>query len=280
MLFRSFAFIIAALVVVANGTSMSGSAQTPTVADIVAKHLAAKGGVDKLRAVKTVKITGKLTGSGGDRLITSWAKRPNMVRREMSSSGQKFILGFDGKTVWVVNPMMSPKPQEVTGPQAEVTRQDADSFDSVLLDYEKNGHKVELVETEAGESGSLHHLKVTKKNGKVQHLYLSAETGLEVKMVMSVEQAGTKGELATELSDYRSIDGIMVPFSIRQMFNGKPGALVTYETFEFNVPIEDSFFQMPGGRPALQRGRNTPGLKPGPTARYSPRPKRSWSFSR
>jgi outer membrane lipoprotein-sorting protein len=107
MRFRYFAVIIAALVVVADGGSTSGSAQTPTVADIVAKHLAAKGGVDKLRAVKTVKITGRITGNSGDMLVTSWAKRPNMVRRETSASGQKFILGFDGKTVWVVNPMMS-----------------------------------------------------------------------------------------------------------------------------------------------------------------------------
>jgi outer membrane lipoprotein-sorting protein len=238
-----FSTLIVAFAVVSLGRP---SPQVQTVEEIVAKHLAAKGGVEKLRAINTVKSSGKITARGGEVSVTSWAKRPNMFRRETSSPGQRFVIGFDGATVWVINPMMSPKAQEVTGPQADMTRQDADGFDSVLLDYAKHGSSVELVGTEKGETGSLHHLKVTKKNGTIQHLYLSAETGLEVKMVMSVDQAGTKGDVATELSDYRSIDGIMVPFSIRQSFNGKAGAQVTYQSIEFNVPIEDSFFTMPG----------------------------------
>ena len=180
------AVAIAALV----GAMVSG--QTPTVDDIVAKNLAAKGGVEKLRAVTSVKMTGRIKGPGGEMPVVSYAKRPNMRRRENMNDGQTFILAFDGKTVWAVNPLMSSRPREITGPQADMTRQDADDFDSVLLDYKAKGRAVELVGTEAVQGITMHRLRVTTKTGAIQEIYINAETMLESKMVMQIEQAGRK----------------------------------------------------------------------------------------
>ena len=125
------------------------AAQSPTVDEIVARNLAAKGGAEKLRAVTSVKMTVRVKGAGGVMRSVSWAKRPNMMRRENTTDGQTFVLGFDGKTVWAINPLTGTRAREITGPQADMTRQDAGDFDSVLLDYKDKGHTVELVGTEA-----------------------------------------------------------------------------------------------------------------------------------
>ena len=244
---RVHAIPVCVLLAVALFASARVSGQTPTVDEIVASHLNAKGGADKLRAINSVKTSGKVSGPNGSVPVLSWAKRPNMMRREITVEGQSIVVAFDGTTVWAVNPMTGSgtRPQEVTGPQADMTRQDADEFDSVLLDYKEKGHKVELIGAETVDGVKLFHLMVTKKNGNVRHIYLNAETWLEARILMPVERGGIKGEVAVDFANYKQVDGITVPFTIRQSFGGQPVAEVTVEKLEFNVPLEDSFFKMP-----------------------------------
>ena len=88
---------------------------------------------------------------------------------------------------------MSSRPAEITGPQADMTRQDADDFDSVLLDYKAKGRAVELVGTEAVQGITMHRLRVTTwKNRRHSGDLINAETMLESKMVMQIEQAGAR----------------------------------------------------------------------------------------
>jgi outer membrane lipoprotein-sorting protein len=226
-------------------TTASTAAQTPTVEEIVAKNLAARGGVEKLRSLNSVKITGIVTAQGMELPMTSWAKRPNRIRRDTKFQDQKIVVAFDGTTVWGINPMMgSTMPQQITGPQADLTREEA-SFDPLFLTYKERGHAVEFVGTETLEGTSAHHLKVTKKNGNIEHHYLNAETGLEIRSVSTLEQGGMKAEITTELGDYQSVDGMQVAFSMKQSMNGNPMVEVKLQKVEFNVPIDEELFKMP-----------------------------------
>ena len=134
--------------------------------------------------------------------------------------------------------------QTVTGAQAEQVRQQAE-FDPVLLDYKEKGHTVELVGNETLDGKPVHHLKLTRKGGQVQHLYLDAQTGLDSKMVMDAEQAGVKMKVETELADYRTVSGRTVPFRLRQFTNGTLAAEITFDNVQFNVPVDDALFQRP-----------------------------------
>jgi outer membrane lipoprotein-sorting protein len=220
-------------------------AQTPSVDDIVAKYLAARGGADKLRAVQTVKMTGKISGQPGEVEILSWAKRPNMMRRESKMKGQTLIVASDGQTVWAVNPL-SPTPREVSGPQAAAAKLEASEFDPVLLDSKDKGHTVELVGKEPVDGIATYHLRVTKKNGPTQEIYLNADTLLESKMTMSIDQGARKGIASIDFSNFKAVDGIMVPFKIRQSFEGQAVAEVTYDSIQFNAPVDDALFRLPG----------------------------------
>lgn len=221
------------------------TAQSPTVDEIVARSLAAKGGEEKLRAVTSVKMTGRMKGPAGAVPITSWAKRPNKMRRENINDGQRFVLGFDGMTVWQINPLISPVPREITGPQAEKTRQDAGDFDTPLLDYKARGTTVELIGTEAVQGIRMHRLRLTWQNGTIQEVYLNADTYLESRTVMQVEQGNRKAIVTLEFSNYKQVDGITVPFHIRQLHNGQLMVEVTYDEYQFNSLMADSLFSMP-----------------------------------
>jgi outer membrane lipoprotein-sorting protein len=241
-----------------------GSAHAQTVDEVVAKNLQARGGVEKLKALNTTKITGDVQQQGAKIHIVTWAKRPNYLRREIemtppppspgranvppSTGPIKAVVAFDGQTVWTIDPRMGPGPQAITGPQADAVAKANPDFDSVLLDYKAKGHTVELVGTETIAGKPAHHLKITRKNGAIQQYYLDVQTGLEVRTSDTIEQGGVKTELTTDLSDYQTVDGFSMPFKMRQSVNGTPVAEVTISKWEVNVPMEDELFKIPAGK--------------------------------
>jgi outer membrane lipoprotein-sorting protein len=213
-----------------------------SVDEIVAKNIEARGGLEKLRSVQTVRTTGKLIGGGREMPMTIWVKRPNKVRRETTFPDRTMTVGFDGTTVWGLDSTVG-KAQQMTGPQAEGTRDDAD-IDPLLLDYRKKGLRVELVGQEKIDGETVNHLRVTRKNGKQSRYYLSADTGLEVRIVDTFEQGGMKFEVRTDLSNYQTVDGMRLPFTIKQFNNDKLAVEFTLEKVDFNLPVDEEMFRM------------------------------------
>jgi len=216
------------------------AASAQTVQELIDKNLAARGGVDKLRSIETVKSAGKLTGRGLTMSTTTWAKRPNKLRRETKFPDRTITVAFDGTTVWGLDSTIG-KPQPMTGPQAESARAEA-GIDPLFLDYKEKGIEIELAGTETIEGQPAHHLKVTKPGGRVAHHYVSAETGLELRIVETFDQGGIKTEVRTDLSNYKAVEGMQVPFTIKQYASGNLAVEFNLEQVEFNVLIDDEMF--------------------------------------
>lgn len=237
--------------VVAATCLMSGQAAAQSLDDIIGMNLKSKGGLEKIRATSTVKMTGQVSakddpaGESMTAATTMMAKRPNMMRREQVVNGERMVSAFDGTTLWMSRGEMPP--QQAPGPQAAYARQDAE-FDSVFVDYKAKGHAIALVGREKRGGADVFHLKVTKKGGPPQDYYLDASTGLEQAISMTLQGGPTPMVVVTELGDYREVDGRMMPFSIRQRVNGVVSASTKIDTVEFNVPIGDETFRMPRGK--------------------------------
>ena len=173
------------------GDVSAGVAFAQTVDDIIAKNIKARGGIEKFKSVNSMKITATVTAQGTKVPVTVYTKRPNMMREETEFQGQKMVRAFDGTTAWTINPMMGGSPQALTGAAANMAMDSAD-LEGPLVDYKQKGHTIELVGTEAIDGKPAHHLKITRKTGTVQHLYLDADTGLERKTIIALEQGGMK----------------------------------------------------------------------------------------
>lgn len=239
---RSFSFAGVLLAVL----SLSAAAHAQTVDEIVAKNLKAKGGAEKWKSVSAVKMSGKVSLQGMDLPLTVYAKRPNMSRQEIVIQDKKIVQAFDGTTPWMINPMMgSETAQEISGPQGDMMKSDAD-FDGALMDWKSKGHTVELVGNEKLDGKPVHHLKVTKKSGHVQHFYLDAESGIELKTTTEMEAGGAKQVIESEMSNYQTVEGIMLPHTIKQMLNGTQVVQMTIDKVEINPTIDPSLFKMPG----------------------------------
>src|SRR5690349_12676672 len=105
----------------------SAQGALPTVDEIIAKNLQAKGGAEKWQAVKSVKMTGKMTAQGTEMPLTVYAMRPNFNRQEITLPAGNAIQAFDGTNAWIVNPTIGiDTPQPVPGPAAELAKNSAD----------------------------------------------------------------------------------------------------------------------------------------------------------
>lgn len=228
-------------------TAAAASAQT--VDEIIARNLEAKGGAAKWKSVTSVKMTGRISMQGTELPLTVYAKRPNFNRQEIVLQDKQLVQAFDGTTAWMINPLMgSEAPQEMTGPQADLAKDQAD-FDGPLLDWKGKGHTLEYVGTEEVGGAKAHKLKLTKKNGQTQFLYLDAESGIDLKTTVQVPQGATTMTVETEMSDYRTVEGIMMPHALKTSINGMPTGSIVVEKIELNVPIDEAQFKMPAPKP-------------------------------
>jgi outer membrane lipoprotein-sorting protein len=241
--------LVLALSLVASGVTLAGQATPPKsqpsvdVDEIVAKHLDAMGGLDKLQDIQTMKKVAKVTMQGREATTTMYFKRPNMSRQEVQVDGQTVINAFDGTTPWIINPLAGfTRPVTVSGAQAASIREDA-WFDGPLVEYKRRGTIVDYVAREPLGEGEAYHLRVTSAGRQVRHLYLDATTYLEVKLAADVER--TKLEQLS--SDYRDVDGVKVAHHLKTLVNGAVQAEMQLESVEFNLPLETALFRMPKG---------------------------------
>lgn len=224
-------------------------AQAQTVDEILAKHYQTMGGLEKIKALNSTRITGTLgVGPGMEAPFTMERKRPGKSRMEFSLQGMTGIQAFDGEKTWSVMPFMGKKDPEVGSDEDNKNAQDDADFDGSLVDYKAKGHAVELVGKESVEGADTFKLKVTKKNGKVEYHYLDTETYLLVKTEGKAKRRGTEMEVETTFSDYKDVDGYMEPFSMEQGAKGMPQKQkMTFTKIEMNVPIDDTRFAVPAG---------------------------------
>jgi outer membrane lipoprotein-sorting protein len=214
-------------------------ASAQTVEELIARNLEAKGGLERLQAIRTVKQVSRLSVPGLEGTMTIYAKRPNLTRQEMVLGGHTVVQAYDGETAWTLNPLAGVvEPTAVSGPEAESIKAQA-AFDSPFVDYKSRGFEIELVGREVLGTSAVYHLTLTSANGQVQHAYLDAATGLEVRIVTQT----ASGRLEQDLTDYRNVDGVMKPYLIRLTANDRVVAEVRVTTIQFNVDLKDELFR-------------------------------------
>lgn len=235
---------LAVMVAFASAAAAQTPAATLSVDEIVAKHLATKGGAEKWKTVQTQKMTGVALAQGFELAMTVYAKRPNQSRQELTVEipGQPvmtIVNLFDGSKAWMINPMTgSDVPQEMPAAETATAKAQSD-FDGALVDYQAKGYTVVVAGRETVAGKQTYHLKVTRSDLPTQHFYLDPDTFVELRV-------STEGPVAseTDLADYKAVGGIMVPHSIRISQGGALQAELKILTVDFNVPVDDALFRV------------------------------------
>jgi hypothetical protein len=225
----------------------STAAAAPTVDEIVARSVEARGGKAALAAVRTLRMTGHaVAGPGREAIVRREIARPGRIRTEFEFQGTTGLYVWDGSSGWRVSPLDGIlEPQPLTEEGAAISAEQAD-IDGPLVDWKAKGHRIELVGSAPLNGGEAYELKVTLKSGVVRHLWVDAASGLVVKTASTRILRGHELQFETVYADYRKTDGVSFPRSIEMGVQGRPQRLkIAVETVEVNPALDDARFRMP-----------------------------------
>jgi outer membrane lipoprotein-sorting protein len=230
---------------------LNGFAAAETVEEIVAANLEAKGGEEAWMALETGRLSGTMRMDGGaagaiEMPFTVEFKKPHMMRLEFTMQGMTAVQAFDGKTGWAIMPFLGKtEPEEMAEDQVKQLKDQAD-FEGPLVNYKEKGHTVEFVGKEEVDGTPAFKLKVTKKNGDVDTLYLDEEYFVEFKIEAEREVQGNEVTIATVLGDYKEVDGLVFAHSMEMSFGGgETQQVITINSIELGVELSDERFAMP-----------------------------------
>ena len=225
-----------------------------SVDDIIAKNVQARGGLDKIKSVQTVRSTGTMSMGGGMEAPGMMIqKRPDMARLEFTVQGLTAVQAYDGKTAWQIMPFMGKKDAEVMSADDKKEMEENADIDGPLVDYKSKGNKVELLGKDKVEGTDAYKLKITLKNGDVITDYLDADSFLEIKQETKRMIRGSEQDVESSLGDYKEVNGLMFPFAMENGIKGsQEKEKLTISKIELNVPVDDSIFKMPPPAPAAK----------------------------
>jgi photosystem II stability/assembly factor-like uncharacterized protein len=229
----------------------AASAHAVTLDEILAKNSEARGGLANLKALRSVRYTGKAQFGGGDfsieAVVARVQKRPGMVRTETSLQGLTAVEAYDGTDGWAVQPFQGRRdPQRQSADDAKALARDAD-IEGPLVEGKAKGHKVEYLGTEDVDGTLAYKLRETLKDGDVLYFFIDPDSFLEIRLVTEHHVRGAERVTEADLGSYGQVAGVWFPFAIEQGPKGAPrGARFTIERIEVNVEADDSLFKYPG----------------------------------
>ena len=226
------------------------AAAAQTADEIIDKHLAALGGRDALSKLTSRRVTGTITiGTPNGDLsgpIEFDSKAPNKARAlfelDLSSLGAGKLTverKFDGLKGWTLDSMQGDS--EITGSQLESMK--AGVYPTPLLNYKAIGMTVEVLPKQPMGGKNAIALKLTPKTGPAVTLLLDPDTYLPMRTstIVNVPELGGDVEQATEVADFRVVDGVKEAFSIK-IINPAQTSVVKVTKIEHNVAFPDSTF--------------------------------------
>jgi outer membrane lipoprotein-sorting protein len=225
----------------------AAAAAGETAEELIQKNIVARGGVEKLRAIRTLRMTGTMTlGEEGTAPTVLEFKRPANVRWEFTVDGQTAIQAFDGKTAWVVMPFTGQtEPQEMSPEDRRGLELQAD-IDGPLVDAEKKGYRITLVGRESVDGRDAWKLKVTSRTGDERFVYLDAKTYLQFLTVTERPIEGQTVQIQNRIGDYREVGGVRLPHSFEAAAEGlSQSQILRFDKIEVNVEIDDARFALP-----------------------------------
>jgi hypothetical protein len=219
-----------------------------TVDTLVAKNTEAKGGAQALSGVTSLRLQGKMVVNDG-KLELGYSvvkKRPNEVREETTLQGMTLINAYDGTQGWKISPFQGRKdPEKVSADDAKELIEDAE-IDGPLINWKEKGSTVEYLGTEDVDGTMAHKLRVIRKNGDINYVYLDPDHFLEIRVITQRNKNGAQVETETDIGDYEKINGVYFPFSIE---GGEKGSTdkqkIIFDKAEANTPIDDNLFKFP-----------------------------------
>jgi len=233
-----------------HGAARSSVPARLSVAQIISKNVAARGGLKAWRAVNTLTLSGKLDAGGTenpDLPFVMKMKRPHKSRLEIRFQDQTALQVYNGEQGWKVRPFLG---RDEVEPYTTAEAREAEAWqelDGPLVDYAKKGTKISLLGTEVVEGHNTYKLKLALKSGDQRRVWIDADSFLERKIDGEPRKMdGKMRNVSIYYRDFKAESGVVVPHVFETFIEGgKESHKLFIEHVAINQPMNDSLFMKP-----------------------------------
>lgn len=209
-----------------------------TAQGVINKYIYAIGGIDKFKSV--MDRTTEMTGTAMNQPISIIVKQkyPDKLFQELKAGEVTQLLYYsNGKGTMVIGT------EKTEIDKKELERLMMDATMQLLLNPDSFGVKTEFLGIECVDSVDCYAIKLTLPSGIRWFQFYSMETDLKFKETKEIQTKQGLFEQETYFSDYRDVDGLKFPFTIKQHI-GLQEIELTVTSIEINTGLDDSVFEM------------------------------------
>lgn len=208
----------------------------------IVKNYTKANKLDQVLNKKSIKITAKMSMMGMEMPMEIWMKNPNKIKTVMNMEGQTIIQSYDGEKGYSVNPMTgSTQPVEMTPEEVKQLLRN-NNFENMLDKYLKNG-QLEAAGEDVVNGKPVIKIKATIEPGLTSYLYIDKSDWLLVKQTMDMNQGGMPVTVETYPSDYKEINGVIMPMKTTTSMSGME-MVINFTNVEVDIPMDDSVFRL------------------------------------
>jgi hypothetical protein len=206
-------------------------------------------GMDKLHDVRNMTTKGTISMMGMEMPYVFIVTRSGKLYVEVPIQGMVMKRAYDGTVAWMTAPWTgSSDPIELGDFETKIIKTQVD-IDGQLFEPEKKGYKSEFLGKEDMEGTPVYLIKLTQDTGDEYTYYIDAESFVVLKVKGSLNYQGSKIDSETFMSNYKPVDGIILPFSMESKVNGQTQSAITVTEYLFNQEVNDSIFVKPAPAP-------------------------------
>lgn len=234
-----------ALTALLSAATMHAQTASVNADDIIAKHLEAIGGKEKLQGISSVRMESTLEVMGNEAPNTTTIVNGKGYRSESDFNGQKIIQVYTDKGGWMVNPMAgATDPQAIPEEQAKAAK--GQIYAVPLLDYAARGGKAEYLGQEKVGEVNAYKIKITDADGGATTFYFDPSTYYIIQAVRSSEMMGQQVDVTVTNSDFKKTDyGWVVPQTIAMDMGGQFSMTLKLKDIAINQEVDPKIFDMP-----------------------------------
>jgi hypothetical protein len=214
----------------------------PTADQVLDKYMQAIGGKAAFEKLKTRVKKGTQTGADGTAItIEAYQEAPDKAVTILTAKNGVTMTGYNGTVGWAKNPRGQ---RQLSGAQLASMKRGADFYSDINL--KQRYPNLEVVDREkVGERDAIV-LASQPTPDRIEKLYFDTQTGLLLRTQTITQTVIGPVPEQTDYDDYRDVDGVKLPFIIRQSeVNPRDGWTRKYTEIKHNVPVDETKFNMP-----------------------------------
>jgi hypothetical protein len=227
----------------AAGEAKPETAPLPTVDEVLTRYVQALGGEAAFKKLNTRVMKGsQITFDGTSIPLETYQAAPNKLVTIMITPKQGNLMsGYNGTVAWSKTARGQ---RELSGAQLALMKRASDFYADIkpketfpnltVAGREKIGDREAIV------------LSSKVSDTRTERLYFDSQSGLLLRILAITQTMLAPIPEQTDFEDYKDVDGIKLPFTIRQSFvDPWVGWTRKYTEIKHNVAVEDAKFNPP-----------------------------------